>query len=75
MEKLSITEVQKKHEQDLMALDGVVGVGIGEDNGEAVILVMVEKKTAELEKRIPKTLEGYRVVLYESGQIRALPQE
>ena len=38
-----------------------------------MIKVFVSKKTAKLEKRIPKTLEGYPVVVQETGKFKALP--
>lgn len=58
-----------------MAIPGVVGVGIGAVDGKPVIKVLVTQKTPELEKKIPQTLEGYAVVIEETGEIRALPQE
>ncbi|MCI0513533.1 hypothetical protein L0128_10000 [candidate division KSB1 bacterium] len=65
--------VMKDHTAEIMALPGVVGIYIGEiENHQPCIKVMVVKKTAELEQKIPKKLEGYPVEIDETGVIRAL---
>ncbi len=73
MPKKSIEEVLSEHTRDLMSLSGVVGAGQGLCNGQPCIKVFVIKKTHELEEKIPKTLEGYPVVIEETGRIRAFP--
>jgi hypothetical protein len=35
----------------------------------------VIQKTPELEQKIPRTLEGYPVVIEETGEIRPLPEK
>jgi hypothetical protein len=50
---------------------GVVGVAIGAVDGQPVIKLLVVQKTPELEQKIPKMVEGYPVVLEETGEIRA----
>jgi hypothetical protein len=72
MAQLTIEQAQKKHQDRIMALPGVVGVGIGAVKDTLVIKVLVSQKTAALEKKIPKTLEGYKVIIEETGEIRAL---
>jgi hypothetical protein len=54
-----------------MALPGVVGTGIGSCDGEPCMKVYVLRVTAELQDRIPESVEGYRVTLEETGMIRA----
>lgn len=66
-----IVDVKERHEAQLMAIPGVVGVGIGEAAGEAVIVVYVEKRTPQIEQDVPKELEGYPVVVEVSGPIVA----
>lgn len=69
---LTIEEVMEKHESELMEIEGVVGVGIGEsDAGVLQIEVYVDKKTPELEKKIPSELGGYSVEIVETGEITA----
>jgi len=66
-----IAAVKDRHETELMAVPGVVGVGIGEQDGSEVIVVFVEKKDAATESRIPKTLEGYSLRVEVTGPITA----
>ena len=55
-----------------MALPGVVGAGQGRSQGQPCIKVFVTARSAELQARIPPTLEGYAVVVEETGPLRAL---
>ncbi|MBN1503923.1 MAG: hypothetical protein JW952_02545 [Candidatus Eisenbacteria bacterium] len=68
-----VKSVMEAHVQELMAIDGVTAVAIGElDDGTPCITVYVVEKTDELSDRIPKTLEGHPVVVEESGVIRPM---
>lgn len=67
-----IMEVQKKHQHEIMALPGVVGVGIGAEDGNLVIKVLVKQKTPALIEKIPAELDGFKVVIEEVGEIKAL---
>ncbi len=69
-----INDVLKDHAQELMALPGVVGVYVGllPDNKTLCLKVMVVRETDDLKKKIPKSLDGYPVVIEESGVIRPL---
>ncbi len=75
MSQPTIQEVRKKHQDQIMAVPGVIGIGIGAVDDTLVIKVLVAKKTAELERKIPMTLEGYQVVIQETGVIRALGKQ
>ncbi len=57
-----------------MTIPGVVGIYVGvlDDGKTPCLKVMVVKKTPELEKRIPRELEGYRVVIEETGEIKPM---
>lgn len=68
-----IATVLARHTDSLMAIRGVVGVGEGEQAGRPTVYVMVERRTAELEAALPDSLEGYAVVVSETGRI--VPQE
>lgn len=68
----TIEVVLKEHTDRLMSLPGVVGTAIGACDGNPCIKVLVVKKSPELVKKIPPTLEGYPVVIEETGEIRAL---
>ena len=68
-----IAEVLAAHQDSLLALPGVVGVGVGECQGAPCLIVMAAKRSSELERRLPKTLEGYPVQLRVTGTFTARP--
>ncbi len=70
----TIEQVLKEHTEELMALPGVVGTAQGLCNDQPCIKVFVIEKTPELDQKIPDTLEGYPVMIEETGEIRALPE-
>lgn len=59
-------EAQKRHTERLMAVKGVVGTAAGAD--EVIVLV----KSSEAARKVPKDLDGVRVVTKVSGEILAL---
>ncbi|MGH9841437.1 MAG: hypothetical protein ACREEM_22010 [Blastocatellia bacterium] len=69
--QVKIEDVQQRHEQRLMSIPGVTGVGISELNGRPAILIMVKQLTPELKKKLPNQLEGFAVKVEVSGEIRA----
>jgi hypothetical protein len=72
---MSIKDVKMKHEEKLMRLPNVTGVGSGEKGGKEVIKVFVTHKVPESSLRpdeiIPKSLEGYEVDVEDIGTITA----
>ena len=75
MAEKAIQEVLKKHTAELMSLPGVVGTAQGLCDGKPCIKVFIIEKTPELNRKIPETLEGYPVMIEETGEIRALPED
>ena len=72
-QKRDINTVKDAHTDEIMKIPGVAGIYVGElDNGTPYIGVMVEKKTKEIEKNIPDKLEGYIVLIEETGKIKPL---
>ena len=68
----SLQEVKKAHEARLMAVTGVVSVGIGRDeSGQAVIIVGLDRERPETRRQLPKRLEGYDVRTEVVGRIKA----
>ena len=68
----SIQEAKTKHEQRLLAMPGVVSVGIGLDSrGTAVIVVGLDGPRPETVKELPVTLEGYSVETRVIGPVKA----
>jgi len=68
----TIEQVLRDHTEELMALIGVVGTAQGLVDDKPCIKVYVVRKTSELEQNIPEVLEGYPVVLQESGEVKSL---
>jgi hypothetical protein len=68
----SVAQVLARHTERLMALPGVVGTAESTCGGRPCILVLVARKTPELEHLIPAELEGIPVEVRETGPIRAL---
>ncbi len=71
MPQATIEQVQSKYSDQWMSIPGVVGTGVGEFQGKPCIKVFVSKKTSELEKKIPATADGYRVIIEETGEFKA----
>jgi hypothetical protein len=67
----TVTQVLRRHTDSLMAVPGVVGTAEGSCAGKPCILVLVERSTAELRKRIPSELEGVPVEIRETGRVTA----
>jgi hypothetical protein len=66
-----IAEVLSAHTPELMRIEGVIGTGEGARSGKPAFLVLVARATPELRRRIPAWIEGYPVVLRETGTVRA----
>lgn len=75
MPEKTIEAVLKKHTDTLMSLPGVVGTAQGDCAGKPCIKVFVAKKTSDLLKQIPSTIEGYKVEVQETGEIKALDRK
>jgi len=72
VQKKPVESVLKEHTPILMALPGVVGIAQGKYQGEPCIKVFTAKMSPELLRQIPLLLGGYRVVVEETGEFRAL---
>ena len=74
MTRKDINAVLKDHDKDLLTIPGVVGVFVGllPDDKTPCLKVMVVKETEDLKRRIPNFIEGYPVLIEESGVIRPL---
>ena len=74
MARRDINAVLRAHQDELMAIPGVVGVYVGlmDDDKTPCLRVMAVKKNQDLERQVPKSLEGYPVVIEETGVIRPL---
>ena len=68
---MTIETALARHTDSLMALPGVVGVAQEESDGKPAINVLVVRRTPNLDARLPRVLDGFPVVVVETGEIRA----
>jgi len=64
--------VQEEHTDDWMAIPGVEGTAIGLSEGKPCIKIFISSKPQQIRDKIPSTVEGYRVIIEETGAFRAL---
>jgi hypothetical protein len=65
-----VERVQERREAELLAVPGVVGLGIARRAGRPVLLVMVGERTPEV-ARLPATLDGVPLAVEEVGDVAA----
>ena len=72
--KRDINAVLAEHDRRLLATPGVVGVYVGllPDGRTPCLKVMLASKSPELDRAIPRTLEGHPVSTEVTGEIRPL---
>jgi hypothetical protein len=69
----TIQEVKAKHSDRLLAMPGVVSVGIGRNpDGTAAIIVGLDGPRPDTVKQLPKELDGYPVRVEVIGPVKAL---
>lgn len=68
-----LKEIQARHEDGIMDIPGVVGIGIGltEDGADLAFIVYVEKVTSSVKVKVPSHVEGVPVRMIESGIFKA----
>ncbi len=70
----TIEQVLKDHTKELMSLPGVVGTARGLCDQKPCIKVYVLKKTHDLSQKISDIIQGYPVMIEETGRFHALPE-
>lgn len=75
MTEPDIEQANRTLTDSVIDLPGVSGVGIGECDGEPCLVVMVVEKTDDLLEAIPASVDGFAVVVQETGAFRALDDE
>lgn len=71
--KRTIEQVQTTHGDDLMALRGVVGHGIGQEEGRPALIlyVLTPKDAKRLDALLADVIEGYPLKIIVSGRVEA----
>lgn len=68
----SIQDVKTRHEARLMAMSGVVSVGIGlDEDGNPAIVIGIESESRLNELSLPEELESFPIKVQVVGTIRA----
>ncbi|MFZ2146927.1 MAG: hypothetical protein WAV28_06880 [Sedimentisphaerales bacterium] len=75
MERRTIEKVQEEHTGKWMAIPGVEGTAIGLFKGKPCIRIFTSSSSREVRAKIPSTVEGYPIIIEETGAFRALDQE
>jgi|SRR5579872_4206637 len=73
--KMTIAQVLKKYSGKWMEIPGVTGTGEGKSEGKPCVMVLVDHKSPLIKKKIPNVIDGYKVVLEETGKIQARTQQ
>ena len=68
---ITIEEAKARHADSLLALPGVVSVGIGRDGaGNPAIIIGLDRARQPGDSLLPSSLEGHPVVVQVIGEIR-----
>ncbi|HET6400862.1 MAG TPA: hypothetical protein VFH95_05620 [Candidatus Kapabacteria bacterium] len=68
-----VSKVLSEHTDTWMNIPGVTGTGETKKDGKPAILILVDSNTDSLRSELPSTVEGYPVIIQETGEIRPLP--
>ncbi len=68
----SVEQVFDIHRDSLLSIPGVVGAGIAKFEDKPCIIIMVNQKSQYEAGQIPKELDGYKVIVRETGEFKAL---
>ncbi len=75
MPEKSIEQVHKEYFQKWLSIPGIVGVAVGLENNRPCILVLVSIKPELIHKVIPSIIEGYPVIIRQTGKLKALDND
>lgn len=68
----TIEQVLEERTDQWMAIPGVEGTAMGLFEGAPCIVILSSSDPKELRGKIPETIEGYNVVIRQTGAFRAL---
>lgn len=64
-------EVKRNYEKQWLTIRGVVAVGVGITEGRPGVIVSVDKSPDSVAKQIPEVVDGVKVVIRQTGEIKA----
>lgn len=71
----TIEQVLMERTDEWMTIPGVEGTGIGLFEDKPCIRIFASVKAQEMRAKIPSTIEGYPVIIVETGTFHALEQQ
>ena len=74
MPQRSIEQVLKDHSDQWLTIPGVEAAAIGLFEDKPCIRIFASSSPQNLQHKIPSTVEGYPVIIEETGEFRALEQ-
>ncbi|UCE50277.1 MAG: hypothetical protein JSW47_08945 [Phycisphaerales bacterium] len=74
MAQRSIEQVHEEYTAQWMEIPGVQGIGIGLFEDKPCIRIFSSVPAEELKDKIPSVVEGYPVIIEETGTFHALVQ-
>jgi hypothetical protein len=75
MAERTIERVREEHTDEWMAIPGVVGTAIGMSEGKPCVMIFTSSRTDHIRAQIPPEVEGYPVIVQETGAFRALDRQ
>jgi len=75
MSQKTIEQVHEEHMAEWMVIPGVEGIAIGVFDNEPCIRIFTSRKAEYLQASIPSTIEGYPVIIEETGTFHALDNQ
>ena len=75
MSEKTIDQVLKERTDEWMAIPGVEGAAIGLFEGKPCIKILSSLDPEQLRTNIPESVEGYPVVIEQTGTFRALDDQ
>lgn len=73
IDQQKIREVKQRYEKQWLAIEGVVGVGIGTLSDKSIgIIISVIKLDERIRTEIPAEVQGVKIEIRESGEFKAL---
>lgn len=75
MHTKTIEQVLKNRTDEWMAIPGVVGTAIGMFEGKPCIKIFITLSTKEVRSKIPSRIEGYPIIVEETGMFYTLDNE
>lgn len=69
--KQKVRQLKRQEEQQWIAMDGVVAVGIGKVSDQLGIIISVAQNVDEVRKKIPKNIDGVPITIQQTGSLEA----